>query len=144
MITNFINPIEAIVIYTYPDIQHKYKDAEFLKSITILASTNEIVDQKNDYILNIIAGEEKEYFSCDLIDMRDVAASEFYESVTPEFLHSLKTSGIPNHKIRLKTNTPIMLIRNLDQAEGLCNGTRLIVSRMTNHVIEAWIISGKT
>ncbi|KAH1034343.1 hypothetical protein GYH30_054659 [Glycine max] len=138
LITNFINPIEAIVIYTYPDIQHKYKDAEFLKSITILASTNEIVDQKNDYILNIIAGEEKEYFSCDLIDMRDVAASEFYESVTPEFLHSLKTSGIPNHKIRLKTNTPIMLIRNLDQAEGLCNGTRLIVSRMTNHLYVAF------
>jgi len=36
-----------------------------------------------------------------------------------------------------------MLLRNLDQAEGLCNGTRLIVTRLANHVIEAKIITGK-
>ena len=35
-----------------------------------------------------------------------------------------------------------MLIRNLDQSEGLCNGTRLTVTRLANHVIEASIISG--
>jgi len=49
---------------------------------------------------------------------------------------------MPNHKIRLKIDTSIMLIQNLDQAEGLCHGIRLIVSRMTNHVIEAQIIYG--
>ena len=81
MITNFIDPIEAIVSHTYLD-----------KSIAILASTNEVVNQINDYILNIIPGEEKEYFSYNSIDMRDAAASECYEVVTPEFLHSLKTS----------------------------------------------------
>jgi len=36
-----------------------------------------------------------------------------------------------------------MLIQNLDQVEGLCNETRLIISRMANHVIEARIIFGK-
>ena len=35
-----------------------------------------------------------------------------------------------------------MLLRNLDQSEELCNGTRLIVTRLANHVIEAKIISG--
>ncbi|CAK8565016.1 unnamed protein product [Lathyrus sativus] len=35
-----------------------------------------------------------------------------------------------------------MLIRNLDQSEGLCNGTRLTVTKLGNHVIEAKIISG--
>ncbi|RZB42321.1 ATP-dependent DNA helicase PIF1, partial [Glycine soja] len=124
LITNFTNPIEAIVGHTYPDME-KYKDEEFLKSRVILAATNEVVDQINDYILNIIP------------------STECFEAVTPDFLHSLKTLGIPNHKIRLKISTPVMLIRNLDQAEGLCNETRLIISRMTNHVIEARIISGK-
>ncbi|XP_058750047.1 uncharacterized protein LOC131623040 [Vicia villosa] len=36
-----------------------------------------------------------------------------------------------------------MLMRNLDQSEGLCNGTRLTVTRLAAHVIEAKIISGK-
>ena len=142
-ITNFSNPIEVIVGHTYPGIQHNYKDEEFLKSRAILASKNEIVDQINDYILNIILGDEKEYLSCDSIDMIDAASSESYKAVTPEFLHSLKTSGMPNHKIRIKIDTPIMLIRNLDKAEGFCNETRLIVSRMANHVIEARIVTGK-
>ena len=110
LITSFTDPIEAIVNHTYPDIQKKYKDEEFLNSRVILAATNEVVDQINDYILNIIPGEEKEYFSCDSIDMTDAAATEYFEAVTPKFLHSLRTSGIPNHKIRLKADTPIMLI----------------------------------
>jgi ATP-dependent DNA helicase PIF1 len=36
-----------------------------------------------------------------------------------------------------------MLLRNLDQSEGLCNGTRLIVTKLADHVIGAKIISGK-
>ncbi|KAF1895934.1 hypothetical protein Lal_00033939 [Lupinus albus] len=43
----------------------------------------------------------------------------------------------------LKVGTSIMLLRNLDKSEGLCNGTRLIVTKMANHVLEAKIMSGK-
>jgi ATP-dependent DNA helicase PIF1 len=35
-----------------------------------------------------------------------------------------------------------MLMRNIDQSMGLCNGTRLIITRMANHVLEAKIMSG--
>ncbi|XP_058733685.1 uncharacterized protein LOC131605332 [Vicia villosa] len=58
-------------------------------------------------------------------------------------LIKLRTSGLPNHRIKLKVGTPIMLMRNLDQSDGLCNGTRLIVTRLASHVSEAKIISGK-
>lgn len=36
-----------------------------------------------------------------------------------------------------------MIMRNLGQAGGFCNGTRLIAKRLENHTIEAKIISGK-
>jgi len=62
--------------------------------------------------------------------------------LTPKFLSSLKTSGIPNHKLKLKVGTPIMLIRNLDQADGLCNGTRLIITRLDSNVVESEAITG--
>lgn len=55
----------------------------------------------------------------------------------------LKTYGLPNQSIKLKIGTTIILLRNLDQSDGLCNGTRLIVTRLFNHVIEAKIISNK-
>lgn len=59
-----------------------------------------------------------------------------------EFLSCLKTSDLSNHLLKLKIGTTIMLIRNLDQSEVLCNDTRLTVTKLVNHVIEANIISG--
>jgi ATP-dependent DNA helicase PIF1 len=37
---------------------------------------------------------------------------------------------------------PVMLLRNLNQAEGLCNGTRLIITVLGDMVIEGQIMSG--
>ncbi|KAF1883574.1 hypothetical protein Lal_00043260 [Lupinus albus] len=68
---------------------------------------------------------------------------EALQGLTTEFLNSLRTSGLPNHKIKLKVGTSIMLLRNLDQTEGLCNGTRMIVNRLANHVIEAKVMTEK-
>lgn len=36
-----------------------------------------------------------------------------------------------------------MLLRNIDPEEGLCNGTRLQITQMANHIIEARVITGK-
>ncbi|XP_058741331.1 uncharacterized protein LOC131613701 [Vicia villosa] len=143
LISNFSDPIKAIVEDTYPDLIHNYLDSNYLQSRAILASTIEVVDDINQYITNLLPREEKEYFSSDSIDKSDATSFDAYEHVTPEFLNALKTSGLPNHSIKLKVGATIMLMRNLDQSEGLCNGTRLTVTRLANHVIEAKIISGK-
>ncbi|XP_058780945.1 uncharacterized protein LOC131655055 [Vicia villosa] len=143
LVSNFSDPIKGIVEDTYPDLIHNYLDSNYLQSRAILASTIEVVDDINQYITNLLPGEEKEYFSSDSIDKSDANSFGAYEHVTPEFLNALKTSGLPNHSIKLKVEATIMLMRNLDQSEGLCNGTRLTVTRFAAHVIEAKIISGK-
>ncbi|KAF1877518.1 hypothetical protein Lal_00040234 [Lupinus albus] len=129
LILDFDNPIDAIVCSTYPNLQQHYKDEEYLQSKAILASTIEIVDQINNYILSIIPSEENYYLSSHEVDMSDVNDIETISILTLEFLNTLSTYGIPNHKIKLKVGTPIMLLRNLDQVERLCNGTRLMVTR---------------
>ncbi|KAG4969719.1 hypothetical protein AAZX31_13G045300 [Glycine max] len=82
-----------------------------------------------------------EYCSADSVDKSDELLNLAFGVLTPEFLNSLKTSGIPNHKLRIKVGTPIILLRSLDQANGLCNGTRLIVTRLGTNVVEAKIIT---
>ncbi|XP_048501413.1 uncharacterized protein LOC125497776 [Beta vulgaris subsp. vulgaris] len=59
-----------------------------------------------------------------------------------EFLNSLKFPGVPNHEIHIKVRCPIMLLRNINQRDGLCNGTRLIATRLQQRVIEARVIIG--
>ena len=90
----------------------------------------------------LIIGEQMEYMSSDLVDKSETIESYHFRSLTTEFLNSLTTSGLPNHCQKLKIGTPIMLLRNLDQTQGLYNGTRLIVTRLAKHVIATDIISG--
>jgi len=59
-----------------------------------------------------------------------------------EFLNTLQYSDITNHKLELKVGVPILLLHNLNQSIGLCNGTRLIVKRLSQRVIEVEIITG--
>ena len=49
---------------------------------------------------------------------------------------------ITNHRLVLKVGVPVMLLRNIDQQKGLCNGTRLQITFLGKRVIEAEVISG--
>ncbi|KAL4583557.1 hypothetical protein LXL04_008135 [Taraxacum kok-saghyz] len=59
-----------------------------------------------------------------------------------EFLNSLNVSGLPPHYLRLKIGCPIILLRNIDPSNGLCNGTRLICKGFQMNVIDAEIAVG--
>ncbi|KAL2947211.1 hypothetical protein AAZX31_20G058500 [Glycine max] len=120
LIIEYNDPIDAIVKSTFTDLYQYHSNPEFFKSRAILASTNETVEEKSKTI-----------------------DSWHFQSITIEFLNSLNTFGLPNHHIKLKIGSPIMLLRNIDQTQGLCNGTRLVVTRLAKHVIATEIISGK-
>ena len=61
---------------------------------------------------------------------------------TPQFLNSIESSGLSPHKLTLKVGVAIILLRNIDQSSGLCNGTRLRVTRIGKHVLEAITLNG--
>ncbi|XP_057249393.1 uncharacterized protein LOC130590837 [Beta vulgaris subsp. vulgaris] len=135
------DPISSIVDSTYPSLTDHLWEAKYFQERAILAPTNEKVEKVNDHVLSTIPGDEKIYLSCDGIskDEGNLGAHDIYST---EFLNTIKCSGLPNHSIKLKVGAPIMLLRNIDQTSGLCNGTRLVVKHLGNRVIEATVISG--
>ena len=59
-----------------------------------------------------------------------------------EFVNSITPNDLPPHKLILKIGAIIILLRNLNLEDGLCNGTRLIVRSLDEYVIKADIITG--
>ncbi|GBM58783.1 hypothetical protein AVEN_179332-1 [Araneus ventricosus] len=54
-----------------------------------------------------------------------------------EFLNSLTPTGLPPYELKFKIGCIIMLFRNLAPSKGLCNGTRLIITKLLQNVIQA-------
>jgi ATP-dependent DNA helicase PIF1 len=113
----------------------------------ILAPKNTKVDEVNNVILESLCEESHMYLSANSLTPTEEGASvvagvSMDSLYLVEFLNILQFSSIANHELELKVGVPILLLRNLNQSIGLCNGTRLIVKRLGQHVIEAEIIIG--
>lgn len=48
----------------------------------------------------------------------------------------------PNHRLALKVGVPVILLRNLNQSKGLCNGTKLLVTKLFDYLLEGIVITG--
>ena len=132
--------IMGLIQNVYSEFFKQSVDHTYLQERVILAPTNEDVDKINDIMLSMLADDKKVYLSANTItDIQDDEQNALY---TPEFLNTLKFSGLPNHSLELKVGVPIILLRNLNQSIGLCNGTRLIVKQTGAKIIEAEIITG--
>jgi len=58
-----------------------------------------------------------------------------------EFLQQLNAGRLPLALLCLKVGSPVILLRNLDPGEGLCNGTRMVVLNVRRKVPQCRIIS---
>jgi len=66
--------------------------------------------------------------------------NEINEAVLPEYLNNLSPPSLPPHKLHLKSNCIAMLIRNLNINDGLCNGTKVIIIELANHLLKCMIL----
>ncbi|XP_054782459.1 uncharacterized protein LOC129289645 [Prosopis cineraria] len=142
LIYDYQDPISAIVSSTYPDLIDHLSNANYFNDMAILAPTMERVNQLNEYMCSIFLGDLVEYLSWDSVCRSFVDKDSFDDIYTTEFLNTINSSRLPPDKLVLKVGTPIMLLRNIDQASGLCNGTRLKISMLGKTVIEAITMSG--
>ncbi len=116
---------------------------DFFLNRTILSARNEDVDEINSEVLHRMPTDERLYLSADTVEREAGADADM--DITPysvEFLRSLKASGLPPGELHVKIGCPLILLRNLDHTRGLCNGTRMVLLRMTNRVLEVRLIGG--
>uniref|UniRef100_A0A0A9H7N6 DNA helicase Pif1-like 2B domain-containing protein n=1 Tax=Arundo donax TaxID=35708 RepID=A0A0A9H7N6_ARUDO len=93
-------------------------------------------------MLSLLPNNEKKYLSADSISKSFDTCSDANILYPVEYLNTLNANNFPQHNLVLKIGAPIMLLRNLNQSIGLCNGTRLIVTNLGDNIIETKIITG--
>ena len=130
--------INDLINFVYSNFTTHF-NPQYLVEHTILAPKNVNVNNVNTIIIDQFPGEAVEYYSADIIEEQTNPEHQY----PIEFLNSLTIGGLPPHKLLLKIGSPIILLRNLNPSDGLCNGTRLICRSFQKHVIEAEIITGK-
>ncbi|XP_042755612.2 uncharacterized protein LOC111907183 [Lactuca sativa] len=143
LINDPYDPIGSLINFVYPSILEASTIPEYFQERAILAPKNDVVENINDHLLALFPGEKVEYLSSDKLCESEFVHDNFDANLySPDVLNGLKVSGLPNHKLVLKVGVPVMLLRNIDQKNSLCNGTRLQVISLGKRVIEAVIITG--
>ncbi|XP_076898499.1 uncharacterized protein LOC143552082 [Bidens hawaiensis] len=133
LIKDSTDPISDLIEFVYPSILDNFKRPNFFHERAILAPKNDVVHEINERLLSLFPGDEKEYLSSDSISLTEMINENLDESLcSPDILNGIKASGLPNHRLVLKVGVPVMLLRNINQKSGLCNGTRL--QRLPCHI----------
>ena len=109
----------------FPNLNENISDENWLKGRKVLAPTNKEVDKINNLMVDKMAGDLITLHSSDSLDNdRDVYRYNI------EYINTLNPSGLPASRLCLKPGMPVMLMRNLNPTEGLCNGTQMIFKKM--------------
>ena len=134
---------DSLLADVYGELPTCTNVSDFIIERAILTPLNDDVDMLNDKVMDTFPLQAADgtpaanmtYTSADSV--QDVEYAGMYPT---EFLNSLKFSGMPPHVLRLQVGCPVVLMRNM--SGGLANGTRLIVRRLSERVIEAVVATG--
>uniref|UniRef100_A0A453JUW8 ATP-dependent DNA helicase n=1 Tax=Aegilops tauschii subsp. strangulata TaxID=200361 RepID=A0A453JUW8_AEGTS len=129
--------LDTLIDNTFPSLDANTSGPDYITSRAILSTRNDSVDRINLKMISRFQGDEMVYHSF------DCAVDDPHNYYPPEFLNTLTPNGLPPHVLKLKINCPVILLRNIDPANGLCNGTRLVVRGFQRNVIDAEIVLGQ-
>jgi hypothetical protein len=96
----------------------------------MLSTWNDWVDMINMKMIGHFHGDDLVYYSFDYI------VDDPHNYYPHEFLNTLTPNGPPPHVLKLKIGCPVILLRNIDPANGLCNDTRLIIRGFQKNTID--------
>ncbi|XP_061344252.1 uncharacterized protein LOC133290209 [Gastrolobium bilobum] len=135
------DPLSDIVDFVYPNLMDNILDPTFFKERALLTPKLFDVAMLNEHLMVVIPGEKRTFLSSDKVLKQYDNSSLEDDEISPDILNTFSCSGIPDHKLTLKVKVLVMLLRNIDQSRGLCNGTRLLITKLGNHVVQAIVLT---
>ncbi|XP_059289935.1 uncharacterized protein LOC132043482 [Lycium ferocissimum] len=97
--------LDLLFRVTYPDLHICSFDMSSMTSRVILTTKNDFVDEMNDLLIAQFPGDPKTYVAFD----ENIEASD--QSQYEDFSHTLHLASLPPHKLTLKKNCPVMLLK---------------------------------
>ena len=113
--------LHSLIDSIFPNLNANMADKDYITTRAILSTRNDWVDMINMKMIDMFQGGETVYHSF------DTAVDDPHNYYPSEFLNSLTPNGLPPHVLKLMLGCPVILLSNIDPANGLCNGTRLVV-----------------
>ncbi|KAL4573147.1 hypothetical protein LXL04_019944, partial [Taraxacum kok-saghyz] len=142
LISTTTDHLKSLIDFVYtPDVLLN-PTPENLSNRAIVCPKNVTADIINSMIMAATCRADRVYLSEDSISATTQRISDVELLYPPEYLNTLPIPGLPLHNLTLTINCPVLLMRNLDQGLGLCNGTRLLVTRLLTSIIEAMVLTG--
>jgi hypothetical protein len=139
-----VNSVGCLIETIYPGIRSANLGQTYFSQRTILSSLNVDVDALNKLVLSKFPGRVHVYHSADFIPNSEQSGGEDAMLNYPvEYLNEINCSGLPLAKLELKIGCPVMILRNLDAAHGVCNGSRGILTQCKNRVLEVQLLNGE-
>ncbi|XP_074351382.1 uncharacterized protein LOC141690487 [Apium graveolens] len=105
-------------------------------------ATNQTVGHLDSLIIDKLPGESVPYFSVDDVEEFGGTDEDLNESFPVEYLNYLNVAGMSPHDLKLKVGVVVMLMHNLNQTLGLCNGARMILTKCLRFCVECEVICG--
>jgi hypothetical protein len=135
--TSTEEPVNKLIEDVFPSLHENAASGSYMSSRAILSTKNEHVDNLNTKMIERFPGKEKVYYSFDSVE------DDAHNNYPIDYLNSITPNGLPPHLLKLKVNCPVILLRNLDPHNGLCNGTRLMIRAFQDNAIDAEIVGGQ-
>ncbi|XP_057734344.1 ATP-dependent DNA helicase PIF1-like [Arachis stenosperma] len=142
LVKNSETALDDFIDFVYPDMLSNLSIENYFKDRAILALTLDCVTDVNNKMTAGLLGQERVHLNSDSMCAEEGNMEFELDSFLPEILNGINCSGLPPHKLVVKVSAPVMLLRNIDQTNGLCNGTRMQVRRTENYVIEYKTLTG--
>ena len=138
------NTVSSLIDAIYPNIDTPNHSNQYFSERIILSSTNKDVNALNKVVFDRFPGPSQTFHSADFIPVSEqIGEDDPMLNYPVEHLNEINASSLPLAKLEVKVGCPVMILKNLDQSRGVCNGSRGILTRYRSRVLEVRLITGQ-